>query len=1144
MRSPLINRIYSKLVHSAPFQVLKGELRRGPEELALHGLNGSIAAAAFGWVREVHDGPILLVAGEEERAELLRDDIETFVGSEVVAYFPAWDAPLHEERSPHYDVTGLRIEALDDLASDRPIVVITTIKALMGHTMPPEVFALCRRSLRVGDEVDLETLSEHLVEIGFERVVTVEGVGQFSVRGGILDICSFGNERPVRIEFFDEKVESIRTFDFSTQRSIDRLKEVHILPCREAVFLNLMEDVYVQNLEKASEGRGDSLSDIMDVVSRRGSFDGIERYLSLMYGQRTSLLDHLKAGTILILDDPEDVCAAGNSVEEEVRGAFDRPQRDVVASLSISDVLHPSQEVQKRLQGFRRVVHTPLKVTEKVIEFGGKGGRLYEGSIGSLKEDVLAYAALDYDLNILCENDKQVDRLEDLLDDTAGAVTLSAGTLHEGFVYEPARLFVVNDHEVYRRFRRRSRYRRFKGGTPLTDYAALSRRDFVVHIDHGIGCYQGVERITVDGAERDCLILIYRNKDKLFVPVDQLDRVQKYSTEEGAQPVLSKLGGMAWEKIKERTKKDIMEMAQELLMLYAERKTKTGFAYSPDGALHQALEMSFPFQETPDQLKAVEDVTRDLEENSSMDRLVCGDVGYGKTEVAIRAAFKVVADGKQAAILVPTTILAQQHYRTFRERMRDLPVRVEMMSRFRTPGELKIVMKALKAGVVDIVIGTHRILSKDVVFKDLGLLVVDEEQRFGVKHKERIKQMKRLVDALTLTATPIPRTLHMSLMGARDMSIINTPPRDRLPIYTEIIPFDESRIAEAILREIDRGGQVYFVHNRVQSIESVASFLRELLPAVKFAMGHGQMPERELEQVMLEFLDRKYDCLISTMIIESGLDIPSVNTIIVNRADRFGLAQLYQLRGRVGRSNLRAYAFLITPPRKSLSRIALRRLRTIEEFSDLGSGFHISMRDLEIRGAGNVLGAQQHGFIAEVGFDLYCRLMDEAVQELRGQEVDRRPDPKIHVQASTFLPEDYIPDVDLKMEFYRRLADARGFEEVENIEEELVDRFGRPPPPAEALLDVIRVKVGARILGLESVTVVAGLRMTFPGERELERSDVEKMIQGSHLPLEFSIGEQTVVDAELSEVDPAKGLIEVRKAIEGMCGWGKGNEKC
>ncbi|MDP6040743.1 MAG: transcription-repair coupling factor, partial [Candidatus Latescibacteria bacterium] len=519
----------------------------------------------------------------------------------------------------------------------------------------------------------------------------------------------------------------------------------------------------------------------------------------------------------------------------------------------------------------------------------------------------------------------------------------------------------------------------------------------------------------------DCLAIGYRGGDRVFVPVDQMDRVQKYAGQDSVAPVLTKLGTVTWERLKEKTRKEIFKMAAELVSLYAERKARPGTAFSPDGSEMKMLEASFPFQETRDQMAAIESVREDMELQNAMDRLICGDVGYGKTEVALRASFKAILDGKQVAILAPTTILAQQHYRTFTERFAEFPINVAVLSRFRTRGEQMRSIEGMKKGTVDIVVGTHRLLSKDVEFRDLGLLVVDEEHRFGVRHKERLKEMRRLVDVLTLTATPIPRTLHMSLMGARDMSVIQTPPKDRLPIQTEVLPFEEERIAEAILREVDRGGQVYFVHNRVQSMPAMMDFLDRLVPEVRFGMGHGQMPERQLEKVMMDFFDHKYDVLVSTMIVESGLDIPNVNTLIVNRADRLGLAQLYQLRGRVGRSNKRAYAFLFVPSWQALKKPAVRRLRAIEEFSDLGSGFHISMRDMEIRGAGNLLGAQQHGHIAAVGFDLYTRLLDESVRQIKGEDTEPAVEPDVQVSVSSYIPDEYIPDADQKMQFYQRL---------------------------------------------------------------------------------------------------------------------------
>jgi transcription-repair coupling factor (superfamily II helicase) len=642
-------------------------------------------------------------------------------------------------------------------------------------------------------------------------------------------------------------------------------------------------------------------------------------------------------------------------------------------------------------------------------------------------------------------------------------------------------------------------------------------------------------KLTVDGKERDCLLLLYRDGDKLYVPVEQLDRVQKYSVEESAPPALNKLGGSGWERLKQQTKRAIFEMAEELVTLYAERKARPGYAFSSDTPWQKELEASFIYQETPDQLTATDDVKNDLECSTPMDRLICGDVGYGKTEVAMRAAFKVVQDGKQVAVLVPTTILAQQHYETFRERMMPFPVCIEVLSRFRTQKEQDAVIKGLSSGSVDIVIGTHRLLSEDVHFKDLGLVIIDEEQRFGVRHKEKLKQLRRQVDVMAMTATPIPRTLHMALLGTRDMSIINTPPKDRLPILTEILPFDEHRIADAILREVDRGGQVYFVHNRVQSIDSMAEFLRELLPQVRFAVAHGQMPERQLERIMLDFLLRRYDCLVATMIIESGLDIPNVNTIIINRADRFGLSQLYQIRGRVGRSNRRAYAYLIVPPRKVLPKTAQRRLLAIEEFSDLGSGFSIAMRDLEIRGAGNLLGAQQHGFIAAVGFDLYCRLLDEAIHQLKGEEVEQIPDPDLHIAASAYLPDEYVHDAEQKVGLYQRLAAARSTAALLEIEEEMRDRYGRCPPQTVALLDLIQVKILARQIRAVAVDIDdIRLRLILPQDWQPPRQKIEEMIRRSPALLNFSFGKENTVTASLEGETDYERLEFARTVLQEM----------
>jgi transcription-repair coupling factor (superfamily II helicase) len=1121
-----IRRIFNRLSDSEPFRTLRTELEQRKQNLKLRGLPGSLTAFAIAQATKSLSHPILVVCSDPDRAENLRDDLEKILDDEHVGLFPSLDISPYDGRSPHLDVVGLRLEALDQLTRDEPGVVVAPLQALLFPTISPEIFDLAIREIKIGQEHSPQELADHLVELGFERVTTVEGVGQFSVRGGILDFCSFGNEHPVRLEFWGDEVTSIRGFDLSSQRSVEELKHVRILPCREGVLVHTLADTYDENIAAFEKANNVELTLLRENLMDFGAFDGIESYLSILYGKTARLLGFVQSESYLFVDDPAGIEQLGEETVEKLQNTFDRKKsrRGEPEHLAPEHICDDPESTMERVSSLSRIENHALGERDGSIDFKGISGRKYEGHLPVLQDDLTRFWRDSYDQVLLCESPGQKARMEELLEDSPAALSIEVGTLQAGFVFPKGRVVVFNDHEIYSRHRRQRRYRRIKEGSPIKNIAALSKGDFVVHVDHGIGKYLGLERLAVDGIARDCLTLSYRENDKVFVPIEQMGRVEKYSSEEGATPVLNKLGTAAWERVKEKTKKEIFKMATELVSLYAERKAKPGVAYSPDGAYHTALAASFPFQETRDQMQAIEDVREDMESESAMDRLICGDVGYGKTEVAIRAAYKAVNDGKQVAVLVPTTILAQQHGRTFAERMGELPVRVDVLSRFRTKAEQTKVIAGVNAGKVDVLIGTHRILSKDIEFKDLGLLIVDEEHRFGVKHKERLKQMRRLVDVMTLTATPIPRTLHMSLMGARDMSIIETPPKDRLPINTEIVAFSEERIAEAILREIDRGGQVYFVHNRVQSIFTIKEFLERLVPQVRFGVGHGQMPERELEKVMLDFMDQKYDCLISTMIIESGLDIPTVNTLIVNRADRMGLAQLYQLRGRVGRSNRRAYAYLFIPSWKALRKPAARRLRAIEEFSDLGSGFHISMRDMEIRGAGNLLGAQQHGHITAIGFDMYCRLLDEAVRQIKGEEIAPGFEPDVQTSVSAYVPDEYIADANLKMSFYQRMGDAKQSVELLAIEEELQDRFGNLPDPTAALLDSIHVKLLARQLGIRMLTIGQEMIVRFLPERTLTRQDVEGMVNASPLPLQFFLGEEGRVEVDLEGNSPENRL--------------------
>ena len=1004
-----------------------GKLIDEQKNVHINGIPGSSRAFLCAFLNEQTNRPVLYIANNLDSAEQMRDDLEIIAVGKNMAFLPAIDFEPYDSGDPNPSLVSLRMEALQQFIESENWLAVTYPEGLSETFPTPEQHIDNQIFFKTGNEINYNQLQEHLQHIGFERCDVVEKVGDYCIRGGIIDIYAWNYSNPVRIEFFGNTIESIRQFDVISQRSIESIEDITILPN----FKENENSIFIDSI--------------------------------------------IPDNTILFFEDLQ-------IISQKLESHFKR-SKEIFQTHSYMDV----QEIKPELKylslekldtiiGKHNYLKSDLVTTSesKIINFNFKPHPDFNGRIKSFltyltKQNELSTSPTIY---IQTMNSNQANRFRDIIEEEEIVFKgrIETGTIHNGFIIPDLNLQILTDHQIFNRYKKRKTYRRFKSGEYLRQLSNLNLYDYVVHIDYGIGKYLGMETVKYGNIKKECIKIAYLDNDFLFVTVDRLNRVQKYSTEESIPPKLTKLGGTEWERIKKKTKDSLKIIASELIQIYAGRKAQSGFKFSGDNFWQKELEASFLYEETEDQLKSIQAVKDDMESEKPMDRLLCGDVGFGKTEVALRAAFKAVIDGKQTAVLTPTTILAFQHFTTFKERLADFPVTVEMLNRFRTPKQQKEILEKLATGKIDIVIGTHRLISDDVHFKDLGLLVIDEEQRFGVRQKEKLKKLRLSVDILSMTATPIPRTLHMALMGARDLSHINTPPRNRLPVHTEIIHWNEDHLYEILKREINRGGQIYFVHNRVETINAIKSTLEDIIPEARIAVGHGQLPERQLEKVMLDFMDRKYDILIATMIIENGLDIPNVNTIIINRADRFGLAPLYQLRGRVGRSDQQAYCYLVVPSLDKITELARKRLRSIQDFTDLGSGYTIALRDLEIRGAGNLLGKEQSGFVQSIGFELYCKILDEAVAELKGEipveSADQREDkfkkytdPKLDVDFDLLIPVDYISSELERITVYHRLVNFSSIEQIENLKHELRDRFGMPPPEVKNFFNAIELKV-------------------------------------------------------------------------------------
>ncbi|HEV8599649.1 MAG TPA: transcription-repair coupling factor [Gemmatimonadales bacterium] len=1010
--------------------------------LRLAGLSGSSGAVMVAWLAEqLTQRLFTVVAATPADAERWLADLATLTG-QPSALYPQREALGEEE--PHYEIAGERAETLEALLRGRLRILVTTARATAEKTLVPEALDRLRLELAVERVLPLTALVIALEQMGYRRVPVVTEVAEFSVRGGIVDLYGFGMAQPARMEWWGDEIRSIRSFDLTSQRSGEEQSSVTVLPI---------------GVGSAAERQSGSMGD--------------HRHTATQPHRRT-LLDLLPSETLVVEE-------ASHPNAEEVARAWKEAEHHLEIARRLGELPPPRDALfadpaawAARLARFPRLL---LREETPQLQAGFLPPEAVDRNLGRLRA-LLAGGAPTL---ILCDNAGQLERLDELLhegESKGAAAMLAVGALDGGFVMPTLR--VLTDHEIFRRARRLRRLRRYRQAAPSLATGALTAGDYVVHLDHGIGIYRGIQTIMVGESTIEVAVVEYEGGDRLNVPLYRLDQLERYraATEDAdaAPPRLHRLGGTAWKKQREKTREAIKQMAAELLDLYARRKVSAGFAFPPDTRWQRELESAFLYEDTADQRKATEDVKRDMERPVPMDRLLVGDVGYGKTEVAVRAAFKAVQGGKQVAVLVPTTILADQHGRTFSERLADYPVRAEVLSRFRTPKEQKRALGELALGKIDIVIGTHRLLSKDVTFKDLGLLVVDEEHRFGVRHKERLKELRLLIDVLTLTATPIPRTLHMSLAGLRDLTLIETPPRDRSPILTFVEPWDDALLEEAMARELDRGGQVFFVHNRIETIETIAARARHLAPRARVGVAHGQMPAETLERVMLGFVHGAVDVLVSTMIVESGLDVPNANTMIVHDAHRLGLAQLYQLRGRVGRSHRRAYCYLITPD--LMDPVAEERLKVLEHHTELGAGYRIALKDLEIRGAGNLLGAEQSGHAHAVGFDLYLRWLEETVQVLRSEgrkdgklTGDLLQPPEVVFDKPTHIPDQYVGDDDTKLDLYRRLARAVASGEIDELRQEMRERFGPLPEEADRLLDLSRLRVVGGTLGIQHILV-------------------------------------------------------------------------
>lgn len=1155
------------------YNLIKSELNGSSDKKAFQVTGAADSGEAHLAAALGNDMPYrVIITFSDIRARELYDDMKTFEPNTF--YYPPKDFIFFSADAYGNLIIKQRLDAISHLVNKESFTLITTIDGVMDRLVPLELIRQSVFHIEYDDSIDTEELKATLVNSGFERVEQVETAGQFAIRGGIIDIFPLTGDVPYRIELWGDTVDSIRSFDALSQRTIENVDKLIIYPASEYI---LSPDRIEQGIKKirqelkeretilresfqteAAHRLSSSVKEFTErlSISRTGVF--LDSFMPYFYPDTSCLLDYFPAEqTLFFLDEPARIKERADAVETEFRESMMNRIEGGYVLAGQTEVFLSTQEVITKLASLKTVVFTALD--QKIKDFKIKeqyhismrNMNPYNNSFEMLVKDLAHYRKEGWKVMILCGSRSKAARMADTLfrefdlnafaseDENRilqpGEIMLTSGNIHRGFEYPMIKFALISESDVFGTQKKKKKKKAKYSGEKISEFSELKIGDYVIHENHGLGIYKGIEEIVVDKTTRDYIKIEYGDGGNLYVPATQLDLIQKHSgnSTEADSPKLklNKLGTAEWSKTKSKVRKAVKDIAVDLVKLYAERQAKSGFQFSSDTIWQTEFEELFPYTETDDQMAAIEDTKKDMESRKIMDRLICGDVGYGKTEVAIRAAFKAIQDGKQVAFLVPTTILAQQHYNTFTQRMKDFPVTIELMSRFRTPAQQKKAIAGLKSGHVDIVIGTHRILSKDIIFKDLGLLIIDEEQRFGVGHKEKIKQIKSNVDVLSLSATPIPRTLHMSLIGIRDMSVLEEPPVDRLPIQTYVMEFNEEMIREAVNRELARGGQVYYVYNRVNNIEEISNEIQKLVPEAVVRYAHGQMSERKLEQIMYEFINGEIDVLVSTTIIETGLDISNVNTMIIHDADKLGLSQLYQLRGRVGRSNRTSYAFLMYKRDKMLKEIAEKRLAAIREFTDLGSGFKIAMRDLEIRGAGNILGAEQHGHMEAVGYDLYCKMLNEAVLLLKGEKTeDETYETMVDVKMDAYIPPKYIGNEIQKLNIYKRIASIENMDEYQDMQDELTDRFGDIPTPVENLLKVALLKSAAHAAGMTEISGDKNrLKFVMYPKARIDTEKIPELINKYRGDLKF-----TAEDEPYFTYTPRKTLKSTREILDAM----------